>query len=53
MLETHFRIRPNNQILASSNLVQEKQEIPSNSTPCIKLVLPQVPTTTRQVLVRG
>jgi hypothetical protein len=44
---------PRLQILASSNLVQEKQEIPPNSTPCIKLVLPQGPTTTRQVLVRG
>jgi hypothetical protein len=41
------------QILASSNLVQETQEIPPNSTPCIKLVIPQGPTTTRQVLVRG
>jgi hypothetical protein len=43
---------PRLQILASSNLVQEKQEIPPNSTR-IKLVLPQVPTTIRQVLVRG
>jgi hypothetical protein len=44
---------PRLQTLASSNLVQEKQKNPSNSTPCIKLVLPQVPTTNRQVLVRG
>jgi hypothetical protein len=44
---------PRLQILASSNLVQEKQKIPPNSTPCIKLVLPPVPTTIRQVLVRG
>ncbi len=44
---------PRLQILASSNLVQEIQEIRLNSTPCIKLVLPQGPTTTRQVLVRG